>query len=351
MIAKQKFLMPVLFLILTNLIFLISCESNTKNKSIFNLTWKKYKDNPVFTPAVYSWDSKQVLVGTVLKQGGQYLMWYYGTGNDRRFRIGIAESQNGVKWRRKRNSPILETGIKQSWDGYRVSRPCVIYDNNVYSMWYLGETKEEGKIRPCIGMASSKDGITWDKNKQNPVFDLHDFQFPWAYFLRSFWVLKTDSVYKMWFSAVGKENYQNIESVGFAKSTDGLNWIINEKPVLERDTTQAWENFYVSNPMVIKDNDRYYMFYGGLGRFGYLFKESIGIAMSYDGIKWRKNDNNPILVSADISDAWDREFVTQPRVEKINNGNFYMWYVGADKKNTLDSLANYQIGLSIGKYQ
>ena len=103
--------------------------------------------------------------------------------------------------------------------------------------------------------------------------------------------------------------------------------------------------------MVIKDNDRYYMFYGGLGRFGYLFKESIGIAMSYDGIKWRKNDNNPILVSADISDAWDREFVTQPRVEKINNGNFYMWYVGADKKNTLDSLANYQIGLSIGKYQ
>ena len=349
--VKQKLLIPILFLILTNLIFLISCNSGTKSKNPFNLTWEKYKKNPVFKPAVYSWDSKQVLIGTVFRQDGQYLMWYYGTGNDRRFSIGIAESPDGLKWRREKNSPILEAGPKQSWDAFRVTRPCVIHENNLYTMWYLGETKEEGKIKPCIGITSSEDGIAWHKNEKNPVFDLRKFNFPWAYFLRSFWILKEDSVYKMWFSAVGKENYQNIESVGYANSLDGVDWKIHKKPVLERDTTHAWENFYVSNPMVIQDNDRYYMFYGGLGRFGYLFKESIGIAMSYDGILWLKYSGNPILVGGDVADAWDREFVTQPRVMKINDGKFYMWYVGADEKNTLDSLGNYQIGLSTGRYK
>ena len=348
---NKRILKWVLFLILQSLVFLISCESGSKEKDLFNLNWKKNKNNPIFKPAVYSWDSKQVLVGTVLKQDRQYLMWYYGTGNDRKFSIGIAESSNGIKWRRKVNSPILTAGSEESWDSYRVSCPFVIREQNFFKMWYLGEVKEEGKMRARIGIATSDNGITWRKSEQNPVFDLTQHDLSWAYFLRSFWIIKEDSLYKMWFSAVGKEKFRSIESIGYAHSLDGLSWKIYEKPVLQRDTTSIWEDFYVSNPMVIKANDHYYMFYGGMGRFGYLFKENIGIAISANGIKWIKNDQNPILVGTDNSSAWDREFVTQPRVMKINDGKFYMWYVGADEKNTLDSLGNYQIGLSIGKYK
>ena len=79
----------------------------------------------------------------------------------------------------------------------------------------------------------------------------------------------------MWFSAVGKNTYKNIESIGFAYSHDGLTWQVHPTPVLERDTSSIWEDFYVSNPMVIKIDSTYFMFYGGLARMGFLFKENI----------------------------------------------------------------------------
>ena len=154
----------------------------------------------------------------------------------------------------------------------------------------------------------------------------------------------------MWFSAVGIESYNNIESIGYAFSDDGIDWEVHPQPVLERDTTSVWEDFYVSNPSVIKEDSAYYMFYGGLGRYGYLFKEGIGLAKSYDGVHWQKYFDNPILINTEEQTAWDREFVTNPRVLPVEKNRYYLWYLGADKKTTKEELGNYQIGLAIGRY-
>ena len=324
--------------------------SKSKKADLFELEWKKSEKNPVVEPGFYGWDSKQVYTGTILKINDDYRMWYYGNDENGPLEIGIKKSKDGIDWRKIQDRPVLTNGENDEWDNLRVSKPCVVLEDNLYKMWYLGESRQNNKIVPKIGLATSPDGISWSKNESNPIFDLEKYEFPWAVFLRYFWILKENDHYKMWFSAVGVESYNNIESIGYAWSQDGINWEVYPQPVLERDTLSVWEDFYVSNPCVIKKDSTYYMFYGGLGRYGYLFKESIGIAKSNDGKYWQKYAKNPILFYTEVSDAWDREFVTQPRVLQIKRDLYYLWYTGADKKNTKEELGNYQIGLAIGKF-
>lgn len=327
-------------------VLLFNSCSKEKSSDLFELKWEKSAKNPVIEPGFHGWDSKQVYPGTVLKIDGDYLMWYYGSDEDGPLQIGVKKSEDGIEWKKIQDKPVLTSGQEEGWDNERVSKPCVIFENEQYKMWYLGETKQDNKIIPEIGFATSEDGISWIKNRQNPVFDLKKYNLPWASFLRYFWILKEQDQYKMWFSAVGEKSYENIESIGYASSPDGYDWQIHPTPVLKRDSTNIWEDFYVSNPYVLKTDSVYYMFYGGLGRYGYLFKESICLAKSNNGIHWKKYYDNPILINTEESSAWDREFVTNPRVLKIKD-RYYLWYVGADKKNTAEELGNYQIGLAI----
>lgn len=344
-------MVTIICTIISFFLLFLSCSSEEENQNLFELKWEKVQQNPIIPTGLYEWDNKQVLVSTVMQLKNKFWMWHYSLGDKEKFQIGLKESKNGYQWRNVSTEPILKPGANGEWDDFRVSKPCVIYDGNLFRMWYVGETRIEGRVTPRIGYASSKDGLNWIKSELNPVFDLNTFQYDYTYFLRYFWIIEDNGQYKMWFSSVGQNKYKNVESIGYAESANGIDWEVHSDPVLERDTTSIWEDFYVSNPMVIKKDSVYYMFYGGLGRFGFLFKENIGIARSYDGINWEKYHDNPVLVSTDHSEAWDREFVTQPRVLQVSSETYYLWYVGADEKNTSEEKGLYQVGLAIGKFK
>ena len=333
------------------LAFTFSCSRKVDTTNLFHLKWEKYSDKPVVYSHIHSKNCRQLFVGSVLRMGDRFGMWDYYMDASHKFKIGFLESDDGIHWKIVKNDPVLTPGSRGTWDEYQVSKPCVFQKDNEYQMWYLGELMHRDSLVQGIGMATSPDGIAWQKKQNNPVFSLDSYKLEWAYFLRYFWVMWHGDHYKMWFSAVGKGRYENVESIGLAVSQDGLNWQVYNKPVLEKDVSSVWEDFYVSNPMVVKSGTKYYMFYGGLGRFGLLFKENIGVAESLDGIRWTKYEHNPILSATESSSAWDREFVTQPRILRIKEDTYYMWYVGADKKNTRTETGNYQIGLAIGKFK
>ncbi len=333
------------------LVFISSCTQKIDKTNLFQLKWKKYSDKPVIAPSIHGKNCRQIYVGSVLKLDNYFAMWDYFMTSSKQFRIGYLESDDGVHWRKKIKHPVLSAGEKGLWDEYQVSKPCVFIKDGEYEMWYLGELMHRDTLVQGIGLAVSTNGTEWQKKQDNPRFRLDDYHLEWAYFLRYFWVVWEGDHYKMWFSAVGRGKYKNVESIGLATSPDGVNWRIYKRPVLEKDSSSVWEDFYVSNPMVVKSGTRYYMFYGGLGRFGLLFKENIGVASSPDGINWKKYEKNPVVGSTENASAWDREFVTQPRVVKVKDDTYYMWYVGADKKNTRTETGSYQIGLAIGKFK
>jgi hypothetical protein len=147
------------------LLFLVS----TFTASFAQINWTKDTlNNPVLTTGPEgSWDDYVLYPHGILFDGTTYHMWY-GGHDGTNVRIGYASSNDGISWEKHPENPILDLGEKGEWDYYWAYRPCVLYKDNTYHMWYSGY--DLSTVR--IGYATSQDGISWEKNPQNPVLDL-----------------------------------------------------------------------------------------------------------------------------------------------------------------------------------
>ncbi len=100
--------------------------------------------------------------------GHGWLMWYTGQvweGGHGRSWIGIARSDDGIRFRRFRSDPVLVP--ESDFEKESVMGPFVMYDGGRFRMWYTaGETYEPDAV--CY--AESDDGIRWVKHKDNPIF-------------------------------------------------------------------------------------------------------------------------------------------------------------------------------------
>lgn len=97
----------------------------------------------------------------VMKFGGSYKMWYdtnfewsSNSTTGYRFTLRSASSVDGINWVRD-NVDVLP----QEGDEWAISRPWVLEDQGVFKMWYSINTS--GKYR--IGYAESPDGLAWTR--------------------------------------------------------------------------------------------------------------------------------------------------------------------------------------------
>src|SRR5687767_403699 len=77
----------------------------------------------------------------------------------------IPGDTHGTTWTKYESNPIITQGPSGSWDSNSISSGQVIYDGQIYSMWYSGNN---GVIEQ-IGLATSLDGKNWTKYAGNPV--------------------------------------------------------------------------------------------------------------------------------------------------------------------------------------
>lgn len=75
----------------------------------------------------------------VIKEAGVYKMWYSFRGNGAisNYRIGYAESKNGLNWLRMDDKVGIDVS-KQGWDSQMISYPCVFDFRNKRYMIYNG---------------------------------------------------------------------------------------------------------------------------------------------------------------------------------------------------------------------
>ncbi|HKW59010.1 MAG TPA: hypothetical protein VJR46_04570 [Candidatus Dormibacteraeota bacterium] len=95
---------------------------------------------------------------SILVEGGIWRMWYVsGTGWDGAepsYNIRYAESSDGVEWR-----PTARTCIDYSYPGeHAIARPHVMRDGALYRMWF---SHRGASYR--IGYAESLDGLEWTR--------------------------------------------------------------------------------------------------------------------------------------------------------------------------------------------
>ena len=183
--------------------------------------WTKYSGNPVLDlGSSGSWDDAWVSYPIVIHDGTQFIMYYTGfpivltTGAQ----VGRATSADGINWTREEANPLLTTGSAGEWDDESVLTGPVIFDGSVYKMWFCGFDGNQYRN----GLATSSDGIVWTKYQGNPVLDLGDSGHWDDSNVAAGSAIFVESTYKMWY--VGRENATGIWRVGYATSSDGINW-------------------------------------------------------------------------------------------------------------------------------
>jgi uncharacterized repeat protein (TIGR01451 family) len=104
------------------------------------VAWVKHDGNPVLdVGAPGSWESGDVMAPTVIVEGSTYYMWYTGR-DDTASRIGHAHSGDGVAWVRDPNNPVVDIGAPGAWDWLDVYGPSVVKVGGEHMLWYSGET-------------------------------------------------------------------------------------------------------------------------------------------------------------------------------------------------------------------
>eukprot|EP00250_Pteridium_aquilinum_P019230 c24357_g1_i1 orf=221-1444(-) len=141
------------------------------------------------------------------------------------FCIGVALSQDGHTWTKM--GKVLEPGEPGSWDEGGVSRRHVIFFDGLFLMFYEGISRGGAH---AIGLATSKDGITWVKDKQGldgqpggPIFSAR-VDWPEAWDSGSVscpHVVKVDDCF--WLYYTGFDATKKVSAFGVARS-DGYNY-------------------------------------------------------------------------------------------------------------------------------
>ena len=231
-------------------------------------------------------------------------------------------------WWKYSENPIFSIGESGQWDS-RITSISVLKDHkepvDKYKMWYVGGNQFiEGA---GIGYATSPDGINWNRYENNPVLEPVEWWNTSGF--SGICVIKDGSVYKLWYEGVDN---QNTARIGYAASSDGINWDINNNPVFSPGYNDAWDNEDVGNPCVIKEGSTYKMWYWGDNKLNEI--DQIGLAVSHDGIKWQRAASNPV-VAPDPSIWWQNgEGIGTPHVIRVNSG-YIMAYHAADQLETI----------------
>jgi hypothetical protein len=126
--------------------------------------------------------------------------------------------------------------------------------------------------------------------------------------------------YHMWYTIFDGSN----ECIVYASSSDGIQWKKNSDPVLEPSV--EWEAEGVSHPSVLYKNGDYHMWYTGDDGT----TTAIGYATSKDGIKWLRDNRNPMVKVP--KGSLDGSGVSQPSVIYVDQC-YHMWYAFFDGSN------------------
>jgi hypothetical protein len=112
---------------------------------------------------------------SILFENGVYKMWYgsnlkWGTDQSEMDHvIKYAESTDGIVWKRTRQVAV---DLKYE-NEYAISKPFVVRDENVYRMWY--SYRGNGMISTYrIGYAESSDGLSWARKDDEAGIDVSE---------------------------------------------------------------------------------------------------------------------------------------------------------------------------------
>jgi predicted GH43/DUF377 family glycosyl hydrolase len=251
------------------------------------IAWTNYVNNPVLSPGTTgAWDSFGVRSSAVVSKNGTYYLFYFATGVLSGNRIGLAKSQDGIHWERFQGNPILSPGNAGAWDDNTTYHPKVVFAGGKFYMWYAGSN---GSLVQG-GLATSTDGQSWTKHPNNPVLkpgvsNSWDEYRVWP----SSGVVFKDGKFVLLYTGVNFSNASN-SPIGLATSNDGIVWEKElNNPVLLDGGSGTWDDDGLGNGSLLFDGKRFELWYSGhdasgAWRIGYAESGVSDYALQFDGL-------------------------------------------------------------------
>ena len=224
-----------------------------------------------------TFDENAVYPTSTIRHENKVLLYYAGWSRCKSVpfntSIGLAYSTDGMQFKRLGMGPILSHSLDEP---FVVSGPKVRIFNDKWYMYYLAGNEwilHEGKPEVVykIRMATSLDGINWNKVNKNIIDNLLENTEcqagPDVFYL--------NGKYHMYFvyrSALSfRNNKINVYRIGYAFSQDLFNWTRDDDNVGITFSEQGWDSDMLHYPHVFELDKKFYMLYNGneFGKYGF----------------------------------------------------------------------------------
>ena len=127
--------------------------------------------------------------------------------------------------------PVLPPGAPGAWDDFKVGSQAVLEEQGGYRLWYRGCHFSVGDYACGVGLATSKDGVSWERSA-SPVLvpaDPYDREH-----LDRIAIARGREGYVLWYSVAADPAPEHRRAKLYAaRSSDGLTWTVQPGAVYE----------------------------------------------------------------------------------------------------------------------
>lgn len=263
--------------------------------------WMDYENNPIISVGESgSWDAGALGSMSVVNVNNTFHMYYeaWGLRTDSEWdreeyntlQIGHATSTDGLIWTKDlANNPVIRKGEMGEWDSHGTWDPFVIYEDEVFKMWYGGNNPDcnWGYAESDDGSDFVKKGKISDLGEVEDVHVVHD--------------LEADKYYMYYWD-------RHYEPMGLFRAVSKNETDFDFNNAVPISIENDYEEMMYKFTHVIKDGKRWYMFYADFVR-PHCDNSKTRLAMSADGINW-KSYNKHLFNGHDTEILSVGEFLT-----------------------------------------
>lgn len=287
------------------------------------MRFKGYEGNPIISRDEGTFHSVHAANPDLLEFQDKIILYFRGQGKELHDQIGAAyvepQKFNGVDWDFYEKNPIIEvSGDRSDFDCRHILDPgSVVFGNKVF-LYYSGHSYDKPA---AICLAVSEDGFDFKKHPGNPIIEKAIAPE----------VLVLDGLIYLFYQRKNQNGYFEFFC---ATSKDGMVFE-NERKIFSPSGIEGeFDSFSVSTCRIWKEDEWFYMIYGGSDRFDD-YPPAFGLARSNDLMTWERYSGNPVFERG-AAGTWDEGGIWFGTVYKHGDTR-YMWYEGCGVGTGMDS--------------
>jgi predicted GH43/DUF377 family glycosyl hydrolase len=115
-----------------------------RNSDFSRGSWNQLCDGPILKPEL-PWETKCIEAPSILKRGETLYMFYAGGYNNDPQQIGVATSQDGIRWTRLSDTPLLANGKPGEWNSSESGHPGIFQDEDGRTWLFFQGNPDKGR--------------------------------------------------------------------------------------------------------------------------------------------------------------------------------------------------------------